>query len=1177
MEYNRNILVVIYLNIKGQTGFPTEKQIQVENLLKSSNCDILHLQEINIDDDTFDQCSYIKSNYSVIPNNAENKYGTASLIKNDLHAENICLDTNGRFIFFDVSGVTFGNLYLPSGTDGQTRAKRESYFGEIIPNMMVNCKSIGCVGGDFNCIIDKCDATNNPEAKYSPCLMRLVKAFKWTDSFRLIHQNKRSFSRYYESKGTVGASRLDRQYQWGDLSILSADYSSIAFSDHLAHIVQIKVPVSLARLLGPKSRPIFKIKEDVAYDKLFQDTVRISMGEWEHVRKQGLPIFQWWEWIVKPGIRKIAMNRSKQINTERRSQLNLLLLRQSYLVRKLQLSHQDQWTKWLPEISVIHCQINDWYKEASNKIKNQARVQEFQESESTRIYHHEIHQKQLKKSSILKLQTENELLVGHDLCAGHLENLVEDLLSSPPNLNISAQQILLNELHGDVTEDENFMLNKLPTKEEVLSVIKSSNIHAAPGNDGITMLVYKTCWDFLGDALTDLAVAMHNAEPLPISMRTSMMVFGSKPKKAQSILPKDKRRISLLNCDFKLLEGIQAKRFRKLGNRLLSPVQYVAGKDRKIHHGIARARDAICAAMKAKLGCGLADLDFVAAFDWLVLSWVWKVLIKLGVQPLCIRRLQNLYADSLSIVVVNNKLGKTITDKRGSLRQGGLASMEWFAFGIDPLLRYLEQRLEGIPIVSVPLQGPSNISDKWPLPPIEERFKLMAYCDDVKPSISSMSEFFVVDKGCHLFEVASGCRLHRDPRTGKCKFLPLGRWRGLLEQADIPLNYMTISQTLDMVGVELHATWSKTKKANGDYAQEKINSVVNAWKSGKFMHLISRPWSINNYALSRIWHRAHTVDLRTLDVSKITSKVKSWLYQDQLEKPEESVVYRPILQGGLGMHNIKIRSNALLIKTFLETAINPAYKHSLAHTLAYRFYILNDDTIENPPPLPQCLSDYVVSCIKRVREHTPLNISTMSTSQWYRVMLEEELMEQNDGGHLQLIKVKAEISSPDTDWVLTWKRARIKGLGIEASNFLWKLLHNILPTEARLAKILPNSSKFCKFCPGQVTADLPHCLLKCVNTKLVGDWLLEVIKQHDTTVSACKLTRLEFACEPSLEMPLVWITAQTLHYLWGVRQSSTSTNMNITRSMLEHKIALLRKTRYQNACELIQTTIQHVN
>ena len=135
-----------------------------------------------------------------------------------------------------------------------------------------------------------------------------------------------------------------------------------------------------------------------------------------------------------------------------------------------------------------------------------------------------------------------------------------------------------------------------------------------------------------------------------------------------------------------MLEGIQAKRFRKLGNIILSPLQYVAGNDRKIHHGIAHARDAISAAMKSKLGCGIADMDFIAAFDWLVLSWVWKVLDKLKVNSSVINRLQNLYTNSLSIVVVNNKLGQTFPDKRGSLRQGGLASMEWFAFGIDPLI-----------------------------------------------------------------------------------------------------------------------------------------------------------------------------------------------------------------------------------------------------------------------------------------------------------------------------------------------------------------------------------------------------------------------------------------------------------------------------------------------------------
>ena len=164
-----------------------------------------------------------------------------------------------------------------------------------------------------------------------------------------------------------------------------------------------------------------------------------------------------------------------------------------------------------------------------------------------------------------------------------------------------------------------------------------------------------------------------------------------------------------------------------------------------------------------------------------------------------INRLKNLYACSITVVVVNNKLGQVFSDSRGSLRQGGLSSMEWFAFEIDPLLRFLEKRLEGIPIITIPISGPVQQKEIWPIPPLQERFKLMAYCDDLKPSISSMSEFITVDNGCRIFEQASGCQLHRDPTAGKCKFLALGRWKGLLEQDGIPLPYMVLSDSLDMV------------------------------------------------------------------------------------------------------------------------------------------------------------------------------------------------------------------------------------------------------------------------------------------------------------------------------------------------------------------------------------------
>ena len=175
------------------------------------------------------------------------------------------------------------------------------------------------------------------------------------------------------------------------------------------------------------------------------------------------------------------------------------------------------------------------------------------------------------------------------------------------------------------------------------------------------------------------------------------MVFGCKPQKPNSLLPKDKRRISLLNCDFKVATGLEARSFKKTVTHTLSPLQLVAGEDRRIHHGINFARNAIYAASKpGHSGCGILDTDLIAAFDWLCLDWAYKVLEKKGLPKQVMLRLQNLYKENLAVVVVNNIPGKCIKNIRLSLKQGDLPSMHLFSYGIDPLLIYLEKRLQGI-------------------------------------------------------------------------------------------------------------------------------------------------------------------------------------------------------------------------------------------------------------------------------------------------------------------------------------------------------------------------------------------------------------------------------------------------------------------------------------------------
>ena len=230
--------------------------------------------------------------------------------------------------------------------------------------------------------------------------------------------------------------------------------------------------------------------------------------------------------------------------------------------------------------------------------------------------------------------------------------------------------------------------------------------------------------------------------------------------------------------------------------------------------------------------------------------------------------------------------------------------MEWFTFGIDRVISYLEKRLQGILIHTVPSihvephgapHQPANQAQGQFLPagksahgqtayeglhgphhqdpphedehPTELRYKVIAYCDDVKPAITSIEEFILVEKAMSLFEKSSGCKLHRDPAAGKCKFLALGRWREVLSQEDLPCNFFSLSNHLDILGVTLTATHTSTRKINGYNLQDRMKGQIGAWISGKFMNLTMRPHRVNCYAYSKLWHKCYTLTLGELGKS----------------------------------------------------------------------------------------------------------------------------------------------------------------------------------------------------------------------------------------------------------------------------------------------------------------------
>ena len=637
------------------------------------------------------------------------------------------------------------------------------------------------------------------------------------------------------------------------------------------------------------------------------------------------------------------------------------------------------------------------------------------------------------------------------------------------------------------------------------------------------------------------------------------MMFGTKPKKLSSIREEDKRRISLLNSDFKLATALDAGRFRNTFNHTLSQVQMVAGDDRRIHHMINKARDCIYAVSKSKKGCALLDLDFVAAFDYQVFSWVFSVLRAKGVSETVINRIKHIYKDCITIPVVNGVPGRPIRNIRGSHRQGCPGSMGWFGVAIDPLLIYLVNRLTGIPICSLPTLGPNLENGNLPMP-VTEHYKVFGYADDIKPAVTNMAEFALIDKAATLFEKSSGCQLHRNPATGKCKVLPLGRWRNSLQQEDIQFPYLKITDSLSMVGVDLTASWQSTRKLNNDELQDKVSKCIGAWKSGKHLPLVSRPFSLNTYCLSKVWFRTGCVDLRAGDITSITSKVKQYCYQDLFQKPNEVLLFQRVGDGGLGLQHLKSKALAHLIATFLQTACNKNFQQSLFHNWLYNYHV-EENTDLPDPGFPPFYDREFFKMIKYVKNDTPLNPVNMSVKEWYRILLEKFMTMRpvDQEGRMELIPCKVEERDSNVFWSESYRLGRLQGLSPDSKSFLFKLLHTLLPSKERLHHLTPAVSPLCWCNTGEHETYL-HLFYRCPKNNLAGQSLLQCVQSYDRNCSEEKSLRLELVADDPFLLPMVIMLAAGLELIWNNRKYKKTTTLYCIRSELEAAALLRRKS-----------------
>ena len=143
-------------------------------------------------------------------------------------------------------------------------------------------------------------------------------------------------------------------------------------------------------------------------------------------------------------------------------------------------------------------------------------------------------------------------------------------------------------------------------------------------------------------------------------------------------------------------------------------------------------------------------------------------------------------------------------------------------------------------------------------------------------------------------------------------------------------------------------------------------------------------------------------------------------------------------------------------------------------------------------------------------------------------------------------------------------------------SFLWRMVHNLLPTQERLNRLLSTvTSPECTLCDSGDFCDIPHALITCNFNNDVGNWLIRCLKVQLPNVQPKQLAVLDFGLDVGdpESLPAVWLTAKTLGVIWQSRMIKKPGSILTTRATLEANIMLLRKTRFQDCADTLQNLI----
>lgn len=244
---------------------------------------------------------------------------------------------------------------------------------------------------------------------------------------------------------------------------------------------------------------------------------------------------------------------------------------------------------------------------------------------------------------------------------------------------------------GRLTEEDNMLLTRPFTEEEIKEAVFSMKENSAPGPDGFGVIFYKRCWGVIKGELIDM-ISDFYLERLDIG-RLNYGVVTLIPKVQNAENVKQYRPICLLNVSFKIFTKLIADRMSVVAQKIIDPCQTAFIKGRYILDGAVMLHEIVHELRVRKKKGVILKLDFEKAYDNVRWGFVEEVMIRKGFSDKLRGWIMSTIRGGRVCVNINGDNSPYFKTHRG-LRQGDPLSPLMFNLAVDALAHIMNKAKE---------------------------------------------------------------------------------------------------------------------------------------------------------------------------------------------------------------------------------------------------------------------------------------------------------------------------------------------------------------------------------------------------------------------------------------------------------------------------------------------------